>query len=48
MGKGQAVASWYIGIREGEPQPTTAMKVGVGSWRRSEGVIEAVMARMYS
>ena len=35
-------------IREGEPQPTTAMKVGVGRERSEAGVIDAVRARMYS
>jgi hypothetical protein len=47
MGKGHAVASAYIWIREGAPQPITAMKVGTGSWRRASGVIEAERARRY-
>lgn len=37
-----------MGIREGEPQPMMAMAVGVGRWRREEGVMEAVRVRMYS
>lgn len=48
MGKGQSVADWYMGIREGEPQPTMAMNVGVGRERREEGVMELVRERMYS
>ena len=42
------VADWYIDIREGEPHPTMAMKVGVGRERREEGVMEAVRERTYS
>jgi hypothetical protein len=37
-----------MGIREGEPWPTMAMKVGVGSRRRSAGVMEEVRVRIYS
>ena len=48
MGNRQLVADWYIDIREGEPQPTMAMKVGVGRERREEGVMEAVRERTYS
>ena len=48
MGKGQAVAEAYMGIREGEPQPMMAMKVGVGRFRRESGVMEEVRVRRYS
>lgn len=48
MGKGQEVAAVYMGIREGEPQPITAMKVGMGSWRRESEVMEAERVRRYS
>lgn len=37
-----------MGIKEGLPHPTIAMKVGVGSWRRSVGVIEEARVRMNS
>jgi hypothetical protein len=37
-----------MGIREGEPWPTMAMKVGVGSWRREAGEMEEARVRMYS
>lgn len=47
MGKGHALASAYIWISEGAPQPITAMKVGTGSWRRASGVMEAERARRY-
>lgn len=47
MGKGHAVASAYIWISEGAPQPITAMKVGTGSWRRESGVMEAERVRRY-
>lgn len=47
MGKGHAVASAYIWISEGAPQPITAMKVGTGSWRRASGVMEAESVRRY-
>lgn len=47
MGKGHAVASAYIWISEGAPQPITAMKVGTGSWRRASGVMEAERVRRY-
>ena len=37
-----------MGIRLGEPQPITAMKVGVGRERREEGLMERVRVRRYS
>jgi hypothetical protein len=48
MGKGQAVSEAYMGIREGAPQPTMAMKVGVGRLRRESGVMDVVRVRRYS
>jgi len=48
MGKGHEVADMYIGIREGSPHPTMAMKVGMGSSRTAAGVMDAVRLRMYS
>jgi hypothetical protein len=47
-GNGQEVSDCHMGIREGEPWPTMAMKVGVGSWRREAGEMEEVRVRMYS
>jgi len=35
-------------IKEGDPQPTMAMNVGVGRDRREAGVMELVRERMYS
>jgi hypothetical protein len=37
-----------MGIREGEPQPMMAMKVGTGREWRVEGGIEAVRVRVNS
>jgi hypothetical protein len=37
-----------MGIREGDPCPTIAMKVGTGRARSMAGVMEAVRVRMYS
>ena len=37
-----------MGIKEGEPWPTMAMKVGVGRASRESGVMDAVRVRMYS
>jgi len=48
MGKGQEVSVAYMGIREGEPQPMMAMKVGVGRCRRLSGVMDFVNVRTYS
>lgn len=48
IGNGQFVASWYMGIRDGLPQPTTAMKVGVWSWRRESSVMDVARVRRYS
>lgn len=48
MGKGQEVASAYMGIKEGEPHPTTEINVGVGRDRRSEGESDAERVRRYS
>ena len=48
MGKGQCVSAAYIGIREGEPWPTIAMKVGVGRARSSSGVMESARVRRNS
>ena len=38
MGKGQAVASVYIDMRPGSPQPMMAMEVLMGRRRRASGV----------
>jgi len=48
MGKGQEVSVWYMGIRAGEPQPMTAIKVGVWRWRRVEGEMDFASVRRYS
>ena len=48
MGNGQPVASVYIGISSGRPQPMTIMEVGVGRARRSSGVMEEERVRRYS
>lgn len=48
MGKGQEVADWYMGMREGSPWPIMAMNVGVGRLRREEEEMEVVRVRMYS
>jgi len=45
MGKGQPVASAYILMRDGSPQPTTQMKVVRGRERRASLVIEAESVR---
>lgn len=37
-----------MGMRSGWPQPITVMKVGVGSARRSSGVMEDDSVRRYS
>ena len=48
MVNGQLVSAWYMGIREGEPQPMMAMKVGTGREWRVEGGMEAVRVRVIS
>ena len=48
MGKGQRVSFAYMGIREGAPWPTIAMKVGVGRARSESGVMDSVRVRRYS
>jgi hypothetical protein len=48
MGKGQPVVSVYMGMSSGRPQPMTVMKVGVGSERRSSGVMDEASVRRYS
>lgn len=48
MGKGQAVARVYMGIRSGWPQPMMAREVGVGRARTEEGVRTEERVRRYS
>jgi len=37
-----------MGIREGEPQPTMAMNVGMGRERRESGVMDSERSLRYS
>lgn len=48
MGNGHPVASWYIEIRDGEPQPMIAINVGTGSCKSESGVMEFDNVRKYS
>ncbi len=42
------MVSAYVSMSEGEPQPITAMKVGIGRARRPSGVIWEERVRRYS
>ncbi len=42
------MASMYMGMSSGRPQPMTVMKVGVGNLRRSSGLIDEDRVRRYS